>query len=112
MAKHKKTKYQSDLPRRMYSYFIGYCDIGAPSFPKFAASIGATLEELLGFRKKKEFERAYNECNEIRRDYLIDNALAKKFDSSFTKFILTLEYGDGEKEGDDKEITLRLEVED
>ncbi len=109
MRKMKKTKYQDDLPKRMYIYFISYQEFGAPSFSKFARSIGATLRELESFRKKKEFDKAYIECSEIRRDYLIDNALMKKFDPSFTKHILSIEYGEGE-ESEDKEFSLKLEV--
>ncbi len=94
----------------MYTYFHSYDDVGLPSFSKFARSIGATLADIEKFRKKKEFERAYTECNEIRRDYLIDQALSKKFDSSFSKLLFTLEYGGGENAAEDRELTLRLEV--
>ena len=85
-----KRKYSSDLPRRMYTYFTTYGEgVGAPSFSKFARCIGVTLDELLSFRKHEKFDRAYRECSEIRRDYLIDMALNKRFDSSFTKFLLS-----------------------
>ena len=103
-----KIKYSSDLPRRMYSFFHSYCESGAPSFSKFARSIGATLEDLTKFRKKEEFERAWRECNEIRRDYLIDNALTRRFDPSFTKFLLCNEYGEEGSSSD--AVDLRLEV--
>ena len=98
MTKGKGRKYTSDLPRRLYGFFLGYSEAaGAPSFSKFARSIGATSAEIEGFRKHAEFERAYRECNEIRRDYLIDNALCKRFDGSFTKFLLSAEFGVGER---------------
>ena len=108
--KRKKIKYSADLPRRMYSFFLGYSEAGAPSFGKFARSIGATLDELMAFRSKEKFERAFRECNEIRRDYLIDNALTKRHDSSFSKFLIALEYGEGENASSDGELTLKLEV--
>ncbi len=96
----------------MYLYFTGYADaVGAPSFQKFARSIGATLAELESFRKKPRFERAYRECTEIRRDYLIDSALSKRFDSSFTKFLLSSEFGDSEN-AEDNTLTVMLEVVD
>ena len=80
----RKIKYTCDMPRLLYTYFISYSDgAGAPSFHKFARSIGATLEDVIGFRRHPEFERAYRECNEIRRDYLIDAALTRRYDSSF-----------------------------
>jgi len=109
-AKKKKFKYSSDLPRRMYGFFLSYCDQGAPSFSKFARSIGATLSDIEGFREREEFSRAYAECSEIRRDYLIDNALTKKFDSSFTKFLLTLECGEEAEASSEDSLTLKLEV--
>jgi hypothetical protein len=109
----KRKRFSKDLARQMYTYFVTYKEtVGAPSFSKFARSIGATLADVLEFRdKNSEFRRAFNECNEIRRDYLIDNALAKRFDGSVTKFLLTAEYGMGEKEEDrDSCLDVKIEV--
>jgi hypothetical protein len=108
----KKRRYESDLPRRLYTYFLTYSDSGAPSFSKFARSIGATLADVEGWRGHTEFERAYRECSEIRRDYLIDNALGKRFDSSLVKFLLTTEYKMGEDEvrDDDRRLDVTVEV--
>ena len=86
----RKKGYNRELPRKMYSYFAGYDDPkGLPSFSKFARLSGVTLEELTGFRKNKEFERAWRECVEIKRDYLIDMAITKRADASFAKFLLS-----------------------
>ena len=102
-------KYRKDLAKKMYLYFANYSEpSGIPSFDKFARSIGATLDELSAFRKKGRFDRAWRECSEIRRDYLIDMALTKRFDSSFSKFLLSLETDGGEGEGG--ELSLSLEV--
>ena len=107
----RRAKYKSEYPRLLYTYFTCYKEaIGAPSFSKFARSIGVRMEDLDSFRKNREFDAAYRECNEIRRDYLIDNALCKKFDASFTKFILTDESLDSEKSSDDSEVKITLEV--
>ena len=110
--KKNHSRYTNDLPRRLYTFFLGYDGPGAPSFSKFARSIGATLSDIERFRDKGEFERAYQECSEIRRDYLIDNGLVKRFDSSFTKFLLSTEYSMGVSSDadDDKEIKVTLEV--
>ena len=110
--KKAEIKYSSDMPGRMYSFFTGYSDNGAPSFSKFARSIGVTLEHVQKFRRKKEFDRAWRECNEIRRDYLIDCALTKRHDPSFTKFLLSAEYGEEADDASDGELTCRLEVSD
>ena len=90
----------------MYTYFSTFAEGEAPSFVKFARSIGLTLAELNGYRVHSEFERAWQECNEIRRDYLIDNALCKRFDGSVTKFLLAAEYGMGERKEDSAEKSL------
>ena len=110
--KKNHSRYTSDLPRRMYTFFTKFDSPGVPSFSKFARSIGATLSDIERFREHGEFERAYRECSEIRRDYLIDNGLTKRYDSSFTKFLLNAEYGmgDGRSSDEDKEMTVTLEV--
>ena len=96
----------------MYTFFLSFDAPGVPSFSKFARSIGTTLRDIELYRRHREFERAYQECSEIRRDYLIDNGLVKRFDSSFTKFLLNAEYGMGEDRisDEDKEIKVTLEV--
>ena len=102
-------KYTKDLAKRMYIYFAGYNEpVGVPSFGKFARSIGITLDELSGFRRRARFDRAWRECSEIRRDYLIDMALAKRFDSSFAKHLLSLE--SESEQGDDSSLTVSLEI--
>ena len=108
MAK-QKTKYSSDLPKRMYLFFLSYSDGGLPSFRKFASSVGLTLAELMKMRSHREFDRAYAECREIRRDYLIDKALEKRFDSSFAKFLISLENEADDME-ESSELRLHLEV--
>ena len=107
-----KKKYTCDLPRKMYTFFKNYSDAGAPSFMKFAISIGATLDDIERYRKHSEFDRAYRECSEIRRDYLIDNGLSRRSDPSFTKFILTSEFrlGDDGINDEERNVQLTLEV--
>ena len=73
----------------MYSFFLNYQESGVPSQEKFARSIGTTYSRLEGFRLHKVFDQAWRECNEIRRDYLIDGALTRRFDPSFVKFLLS-----------------------
>ena len=107
----KKAKYDTTLPSRMYTFFLGYEGAGAPSFSKFARSIRVTLAELEGFRKHKKFDEAYRECGEIRRDYLIDCALGKRSDSSFTKFLLGAEFSMGEDQDQGRDEALRVTLE-
>ena len=99
------------MPRLIYTFFIRYNDFGAPSFSKFARSIGTTSAELVRWREHKEFDRAYRECSEIKRDYLIDSALTRKFDPSLVKYILSSDFnGDGEDAVIPDEIKVTLEV--
>ena len=91
----------------MYRFFSEFTDTaGVPSFEKFAILRGITLEELNSYRSKRDFDRAYRECCEIRRDYLIDRALTKRFDPSFVKFLLT----EDSDSGHDDTLSLKLEV--
>ena len=106
--KNKKRGYEKDLPRRLYTFFIGYDDEkSAPSLQKFARANGYTTEELLAFRSHKDFERAFRECSEIRRDYLIDRGLTKRFDASFVKYLLD---GESPTAAEDSSLSVTLEV--
>ena len=109
MKPKKKAKYTPDLPGRLYLFFISYEDKGAPSFLKFARSIGATATDIEGFRSHKRFDLAYRECQQIRKDFLIDRALDRRFDPSFVKFLLSAE-GEGDGNGAGGEFVLSLEV--
>ena len=102
-----KLKYSTEIAVKMYNFFKCYDDFGAPSITKFALSIGTSTERLEGFRHHKDFDRVYRECCEIRRDYLIDRALSKRFDPSFVKFLLS---GEELTENTPEEFKLSLSV--
>lgn len=108
----RKPRYEKDLPKRLYRFFLRCVSSGElPSLGKFARENRLTLEELKSFESRKEMARAVRECNEIRRDYLIDQALCKRADSSLVKFLLVAEYGMGEKSEsgeDDLSVTLTV----
>lgn len=102
-------KYSGTMPERMYRYFVGYSEpVGAPSFTKFAALCGVTPSELASFRKNAKFDAMWRECNEIRRDYLIDNALSRRLDASFAKFLLSLEFPEECADGSELRVTLEV----
>ena len=105
-------KYKSVYPKLMYDHFVTCRDTDAPpSFLKFALEAGLTEEELESFRSVKNFDKAYRACREIRRDYLIDNALKRRGDPSFTKFLLTSEFGMGEDKSVDDALSVTVTVE-
>ncbi len=105
--RRKRAKYKKEYPLAMYRYFRSYSDGGAPSFQKFALSIGVLSEDLESWRVHKAFDRSYRECSEIRRDYLIDNALTRRFDPSLVKFLLSC---DTENEGESDTVSVKVEV--
>ena len=109
MEKRKK-EYTPDMPARLYSFFRDYAEGGAPSLSKFAVRSGVTLAELIGWQENEEFRLACAECSEIRRDYLIDAALTRRHDPSFSKFLLSAEFGVGEGEAADRSLEVTLEV--
>lgn len=98
-----------NLALKMREYFASYAEGGAPSFDKFCAGIGMTREQLNELRENTDFDRAYRECSAIRRDFLVDRALEKRFDPSFVKFLLTLEREESE-EAAATQLSLRVEV--
>ena len=105
-----KKKYTKDMPKRLYTFFTSYQDPAtAPSFAKFARSIGATLSDIECWRRNGTFDRAWRECIEIRRDYLTDMALTRRYDPSFVKFLLGAEFGVGE-ECEERELAVTLTV--
>ena len=107
----RKKEYTADMPARIYAFFRDFCEGGAPSFSKFARRCGVTLSELEVWRGNEDFDRACRECGEIRRDYLIDAALTKRHDSSFSKFLLTAEFGMGEDDrSGERQLDVTIEV--
>ena len=104
---YEREKYTSSLADEMTAFFDSYEDRGAPSFEKFARLKKIPLATLVEFRKHQKFDRAYRECSEIRRDYLIDRALDKRFDPTFVRHLLTEE---AEEEPAFTQTTLTLEV--
>ncbi len=109
MMKTGKFKYTPELAGRMYLFFVNYNDTqSAPSFEKFARSIGTTRACLEGLKKHKKFSLSWEECEEILRDYLIDMALTKKFDPTFVKYMLTKD----SEGGSDGELHVKVVVEE
>ena len=104
---YKRVKYTQTLADEMTAFFEDYEERGAPSFEKFARLKKIPLASLVEFRKNQKFDMAYRECSEIRRDYLIDRALDKRFDPTFVRHLLTDE---AEAESGFTQTTLMLEV--
>lgn len=59
-----------------------------PTIEGFAAKMGITAETLVNWSKKhKQFFTAYIRAKELQKDFLLDNALSKRFDGNFGKFV-------------------------
>lgn len=106
MKEISEDKELARLAERMRRYFTDFEGEGAPSFEKFARSVGTDAAELKILRGKEAFDRVYRECGEIRRDYLIDMALCRRYDPSFVKFLLSEE----DTPDDVGDLSLTLEV--
>ncbi len=100
------------MPRELYIFFKNYDEEGLPSFTKFAKVHGLTTEELMSFRRYKQFDLAYRECLLLRRDLLVDRALCRRFDGSVTKFLLSEGEADeaDARGGDTQRIQFNLTV--
>ncbi len=111
-----KTK---DLTEKMLHYFrtAGCAESpykeSIPSFVRFAYHAGTDMQTLRAKRKKsKAFDGAWRECEEILSDRIIDGALHKRLDASFSKFLLSARFGYSdkgeEKEGEEHGILITL----
>lgn len=107
MKEKESVEESARLAARMLRFFTSYEGEGVPSFEKFARSVGTDAEMLRALRENEAFDRVYRECGEIRRDYLIDQALCRRYDPSFVKFLLSEESEIKESVGD---LSLTLEV--
>ena len=61
-----------------------------PSFVRFAHALGTTVGEMRRFKEQNaDFRAAWEECEEILCDRIVDGALHRRLDGSFAKFLLT-----------------------
>ena len=82
-----------ELKATLIDYFKNYNGTdGAPSIAKFCKEHGISYADFERLKKKRGFSDTLKECSEFRRDYLIDCGLTKRFDASFVKFVLQLEW--------------------
>ncbi len=94
----------------MLIYFQDTLPPDFPTFTSFASHIGVTREELEARRGvDPAFEKAWRACREIQKARLIEGGLAKRYDASFTKFLLSEMFGFAEEKGPDT-LTVTVEV--
>ncbi len=75
-----------------------------PSFTAFAHSLGTTVGAMRRFKEQNaSFRAAWEECEELLCDRIIDGALHRRLDGSFAKFLLTSRYGLAEKSAESEE---------
>ena len=69
-----------------------------PSFVRFASHVGTTVGALRRFKEQNTvFHDAWEECEEILVDRIVEGALHRRLDGSFSKFLLTSRFGFAEK---------------
>lgn len=78
------SKYTKDLPRKLYTFFLNYDGIGAPSFSKFARSIGITVAELEGYRRSNALLSLGYTAEEYER-YLSGEKMPKKAEKALRR---------------------------
>ncbi len=108
---------KTELKKRMLHYFrtAGTADSGftedLPSFVRFAHREGIEMRALRTLcEKDRAFARVYEECEEILTDRIIDGALHKRLDASFSKFLLAARFGLSEKKAETEDGTFDLEI--
>ena len=81
-----------------------------PSFTAFAHSLGTTVGALRRFKEQNTaFRSAWEECEELLCDRIIDGALHRRLDGSFAKFILTARYGLADRESrEDEPVAVEI----
>ncbi len=82
-----------------------------PSFVRFAHREGIDMQTLRNLcAKNSSFARVYEECEKILEDRIIDGALHKRLDSSFSKFLLAARFGLCEKKNETDEDGFDLAI--
>ena len=84
-----------------------------PSFVRFAHRVGTDMQTLRAKRNKsKSFDKAWIECEHILADRIVDGALHKRFDASFSKFLLSACFGYSDKKeetaGEEHSVSITL----
>ncbi len=104
--------YSQCFERQMLQYFKDTLPPEFPTFSCFASHIGVTTETLEAWRKSEAaFDTVWRECREIQRSHLITGGLAKRYDPSFAKFLLSEMFGFAEENGATT-LTVTVEVVD
>jgi hypothetical protein len=94
----------------MLQYFSDESANDFPTFSSFACSIGATMADLKEWRKEQpRFALAWEECRERQKSALIRGALAKRYDATTVKYLLTELFGHGE-EKTEQTFSVTVEV--
>ena len=82
-----------------------------PSFVRFAHRMGTDMQTLRAKREKsKAFARVWSECEDILADRIIEGALCKRFDASFSKFLLAARFGYTDKKEDEGTESYEIAV--
>lgn len=103
-------EYDPSLERQMLSYFGGQADGEYPTFADFARRVGVPTAQLELWRSEQPaFASVWEECRHRQQARLITGALTRRFDPSFTKFLLCHEFGFGE-ENVETDFTVTVEV--
>jgi len=91
----RPTKYDKTYCTRLIEFFsLSPTDNNGkaneyPTFRDFSRSIGVTHKTVTGWKNKNpEFLLAFEECKALQVNFILKNALAGRFNSSFSAFVL------------------------
>ena len=105
--------YKFGYERQMLTYFETAQAPEYPTFSEFAVRLGTVPEDIERWKERHPaFRAAYDACRARQEALLVSGALAKKYDPTFAKFLLTTKFGYGEETDTGGEFSVNIRVED
>ncbi len=106
-------KYRAEYPEMLIAY-IGEClsEEKKPTLFEFMRRINVYDRKTISrwSTEHKEFSRAYDMYMEASRNVIIEKALSGAYDASFSKFLLSCDYGMREKTETDSNVKISVEL--
>lgn len=103
-------KYKPEYGKRMLAWFLDEAH-PFPQFIFFAHEIGVDDQTLQNWAKQyPQFGALYDQCKRIQLAKLMEGAMFKQFDPSFSKFVAINCHGMKEKVEQDTVVKVKMEL--
>lgn len=103
-------KYKDEYCEQMLSFFEDESN-PFPQFIFFALKIGVDNTTLINWCKEhRRFQTYYEKCKQIQLGKLMEGAIFKQFDPSFSKFVAINCHGMKEKVEQDTVVKVKMEL--